>query len=91
MNAAWPTSTTMDYGDIDSGGFGGEEELPKKPRVLPDDLPKSLDDRRRMPTDLVRETELYDGWQGMINLSTYPGRSGPHVQPTASDHADCEL
>jgi len=51
----------MDPGGFD-GGFGDDGEK-KKPRTLPADLPKSLDDRRR-PTELVPETELYDGWQG---------------------------
>lgn len=35
----------------------------KKPRILPDDLPKSLDDRRTVP-EYAGETEMYDGWQG---------------------------
>lgn len=48
-------------GFASSGDEGGGES--KQPRALPLDLPKSLDDRRR-PTDLVPETELYDGWQG---------------------------
>jgi hypothetical protein len=53
----------MDFGDPDvGGGFGSEQ--PKKPRELPADLPKSLDDRRHVPTEMVRETEFYDGWQG---------------------------
>lgn len=30
---------------------------------LPDDLPKSLDDRRSVPM-IQPETEMYDGWQG---------------------------
>lgn len=42
---------------------GHDGEKPK-PRALPADLPKSLDDRRLVPTELVPETELYDGWQG---------------------------
>lgn len=29
---------------------------------LPDDLPKSLDDRRSVP--VFHETEMYDAWQG---------------------------
>lgn len=54
----------MDLGDSD-GGFGaGPGELPQKRRALPDDLPRSLDDRRHVSTELVPETELYDGWQG---------------------------
>lgn len=66
----------MDYSDIDSGGFGAEEDggftaQEQKPPVLPDDLPKSLNDRRRVLTDLVPETELYDGWQGEFWLRRY--------------------
>jgi hypothetical protein len=34
----------------------------QKPRVLPDDLPTSLDDRRSVP--MLQETEMYDAWQG---------------------------
>lgn len=56
----------MDFGDPDGGGFGDEQ--PKKPRELPADLPKSLDDRRHVPTEMVRETEFYDGWQGSFIL-----------------------
>ena len=48
-------------GGFDTFGFGSPGK--KKP-ILPDDLPKSLDDRRFVPTDLVQETEMYDGWQG---------------------------
>lgn len=36
---------------------------------LPDDLPKSLDDRRSVPV-LHQETEIYDAWQGELEL--YP-------------------
>lgn len=32
-------------------------------RELPDDLPKSLDDRRSIPA-FQPETEMYDAWQG---------------------------
>lgn len=31
---------------------------------LPDDLPKSLDDRRSVP--VFHETEMYDAWQGVF-------------------------
>lgn len=48
----------MDLGDSTS-----DDGFPK-PRVLPSDLPKSLDDRRHVPVDLIPETEMYDGWQG---------------------------
>jgi hypothetical protein len=56
----------MDYGDHDGGGFGDDE--PNKPPTLPADLPTSLDDRRVVPTELVQETEMYDGWQGAHRL-----------------------
>jgi hypothetical protein len=53
----------IDGGDITSGGsFGAEEEV-KRPRTLPDDLPKSLDDRKSVPS-YTAETEMYDAWQG---------------------------
>ncbi len=52
-------------GDL-SGGFGDEGQLQKKrPRKLPDDLPKSLDDRKSVPSHYTAETEMYDAWQGM--------------------------
>ncbi len=58
----------MDLEDSDGGGFdaGGFGSPGKKPRTLPADLPKSLDDRRHAPTELVAETEYYDGWQGSL-------------------------
>jgi hypothetical protein len=59
----------MDIGDHHGGlasGFGDEEK--KKPRELPDDLPRSLNDRRSVPTDLPMETEMYDAWQGTLML-----------------------
>ena len=59
----------MDRTDYDGGayggGFGSDDNEDKKPRPLPTDLPKSLNDRRR-PTELVPETEMYDGWQGTL-------------------------
>lgn len=56
----------MDFGGLEGGGFGDDE--PKKSRALPADLPKSLNDRKVVPTDLVPETEMYDGWQGAHRL-----------------------
>ncbi|KAL7276799.1 hypothetical protein RUND412_000223 [Rhizina undulata] len=54
----------MDIGDLHNGdGFGIPE---KRSRVLPPDLPKSLDDRREAPP-LHTGTEVYDAWQGGIN------------------------
>ncbi|KAI2466830.1 hypothetical protein F4781DRAFT_423813 [Annulohypoxylon bovei var. microspora] len=60
----------MDFGDPDDGGFGNERR--SKPRPLPADLPKSLDDRRLVSTELVPETEMYDGWQGQSQFLTSP-------------------
>jgi hypothetical protein len=51
----------MDIGD--SSSDHGEST---RPRDLPSDLPKSLNDRRHVPVDLVPETEMYDGWQGAL-------------------------
>ncbi|KAI6092763.1 hypothetical protein F4821DRAFT_266796 [Hypoxylon rubiginosum] len=65
----------MDLGDSDGGGFG--EEQPQKPRALPADLPKSLDDRRMVSTELVPETEMYDGWQGQSQFLTSPMLAKP--------------
>ena len=39
------------------------EDVPQSPRKLPDDLPKSLDDRRSFHS-YGGETEMYDAWQG---------------------------
>ncbi|KAK4101489.1 hypothetical protein N658DRAFT_566845 [Parathielavia hyrcaniae] len=51
--------------------------LPQKKRVLPADLPRSLDDRRHVPTELVPETEMYDGWQGQSQFLTSPMLAKP--------------
>ncbi|KAI0395970.1 hypothetical protein F5Y17DRAFT_465435 [Xylariaceae sp. FL0594] len=60
---------------------GGVKRLrdgePKHPRTLPADLPKSLDDRRIVPTELVPETEMYDGWQGQSQFLTSPMLAKP--------------
>lgn len=42
----------------------GDQEAMEPPGGLPDDLPKSLDDRRSVPV-FPQETEIYDAWQGM--------------------------
>ena len=58
----------MDIGDNGGEiGFGTEPERPHT--ALPDDLPRSLDDRR--PAHYTAETEMYDAWQGQnCDLST---------------------
>lgn len=55
----------MDIGDNggDAGGFD-EVGATQKPRALPEDLPKSLDDRKNVPSHFTPETEMYDAWQG---------------------------
>ncbi len=64
----------MDIGDNGgdlSSGFGDEGQFQKKrPRELPDDLPKSLDDRKSVPSHYTAETEMYDAWQGRRGLLT---------------------
>jgi hypothetical protein len=41
-----------------------EDESPlPRPRQLPLDLPRSLDDRKSVPA-YTQETEYYDAWQG---------------------------
>ncbi|KAL7623938.1 hypothetical protein AAE478_005495 [Parahypoxylon ruwenzoriense] len=67
----------MDFGDNDGGGFGGEQPQRSQPRPLPADLPKSLDDRRIVSTELVPETEMYDGWQGQSQFLTSPMLAKP--------------
>ncbi|PKS12130.1 hypothetical protein jhhlp_001428 [Lomentospora prolificans] len=67
-----PLIPTMDLGAPDSGD--GDR---KSPRPLPDDLPKSLDDRRVVRTELMPETEMYDGWQGQSQFLTSPMLAKP--------------
>ncbi|KAI8964963.1 hypothetical protein F5Y11DRAFT_355246 [Daldinia sp. FL1419] len=74
-NYSYASHLAMDFGDSDGGGFGGEQPL--KPRALPADLPKSLDDRRIVSTELVPETEMYDGWQGQSQFLTSPMLAKP--------------
>jgi len=47
----------------DKGGFEDAQEEAPRPRVLPSDLPKSLDDRQPV-RHYGAETEMYDAWQG---------------------------
>lgn len=59
-----PRGAPADY-DYEPRDSSSTEIDPKK---LPDDLPKSLDDRRSVPA-LQPETEMYDAWQGSQLLS----------------------
>lgn len=60
----------MDLGESDGGsppGFGSGGDSPtEKKRTLPADLPRTLDDRKHVSTELMPEMELYDGWQGKL-------------------------
>jgi hypothetical protein len=51
----------QDHDHDDEHGF---DERPK-PRELPADLPRSLDDRKAFSDYGNVETEYYDAWQGM--------------------------
>jgi hypothetical protein len=56
----------MDIGILhsdDEGGFEDAQEEQLRPRALPSDLPKSLDDRQPV-RHYGAETEMYDAWQG---------------------------
>jgi hypothetical protein len=69
----------MDIGGRRTGdisGFEEEEEERKLPRELPDDLPRSLNDRRSVPVHYAPETEMYDAWQGTNHAQ---GRNRPTV------------
>ncbi len=56
----------MDIGARHSDDEGGFEDAPEeapRSRTLPNDLPKSLDDRQPV-RHYGTETEMYDAWQG---------------------------
>lgn len=55
----------MELHDADGGDLGGFGEVAeRRVRQLPDDLPKSLDDRKHVSKELAPEMEMYDAWQG---------------------------
>lgn len=51
---ATPSESSDDFVDAEA----------TSPRVLPPDLPRSLDDRQPV-RNYGAETEMYDAWQGM--------------------------
>ncbi|OKL63165.1 hypothetical protein UA08_01167 [Talaromyces atroroseus] len=62
----------------------------EKPRILPPDLPTSLDDRRRAP-EYAGETEMYDGWQGQSQYLATPITAKPlSFSLTLDDHSHDE-
>ncbi|KAG0632913.1 hypothetical protein HOY80DRAFT_1141792 [Tuber brumale] len=77
----------MDLGDpYDDNGF---DVGTVRPRVLPPDLPRSLNDRRRSPP-LATETEVYDAWQGEAQFITapVPARLNFNLDPDYRDGDD---
>lgn len=60
MDTTEPRRGASDVVDPDSDHSPAS---PENPQELPDDLPKSLDDRRSVPV-FQQETEMYDAWQG---------------------------
>jgi hypothetical protein len=65
----------MDIGGPRIGEISGfEEEERKLPRELPDDLPRSLNDRRSVSVHYAPEMEMYDAWQGTNHAQ---GRNRP--------------
>ena len=48
-----------------------EDQGKRSSTALPDDLPKSLDDRRSVPV-FPQETEIYDAWQGLFFPFYFP-------------------
>jgi len=80
----------MDIGDNGGDvGFGTEPQWPKV--ELPDDLPRSLDDRR--PAQYTAETEMYDAWQGkncdLLLLSRASSLTRYHFRPIPVSHGTC--
>lgn len=73
----------MDQGSQSSVGVGEEEESEEeeftRARILPEDLPKSLDDRRQTSHNLATETEMYDAWQGMFQATNLLEESLAHL------------
>ncbi|KAI9842410.1 MAG: hypothetical protein M1837_007155 [Sclerophora amabilis] len=66
----------MDLGDPHSEEENASDDEQDEIRQLPDDLPKSLNDRRNAPT-FVDETEMYDAWQGQSQFLTTPVPARP--------------
>lgn len=63
MDTTEPRRGASDVVDSDSDPSPAS---PGNPQELPDDLPRSLDDRRSVPV-YQQETEMYDAWQGMCS------------------------
>jgi hypothetical protein len=68
----------MDLGDATHDNGFGDEDL--RPRELPKDLPRSLNDRFSAP-QLPAEAEMYDGWQGTHRFRPSPPQLCPKAAP----------
>ncbi|KAJ5137366.1 hypothetical protein N7526_003599 [Penicillium atrosanguineum] len=68
--------------DVDPESHSPASSEPKQ--ELPDDLPKSLDDRRSVPV-FQQETEMYDAWQGQSQYLTTPVAAKPLAFSLALD------
>ncbi|KKK18376.1 hypothetical protein P175DRAFT_0500210 [Aspergillus ochraceoroseus IBT 24754] len=75
---ASPAHLDQSFSDPDS------MNLPHK--QLPDDLPKSLDDRRSVP-NMQQETEMYDAWQGQSQFLTPVAAKPLSFNLALDDHA----
>ncbi|KAL4980694.1 hypothetical protein BDW66DRAFT_124569 [Aspergillus desertorum] len=76
------TPADFDHGH-EPGSSNSSEFDPKK---LPDDLPKSLDDRRSFPA-IQQETEMYDAWQGQSQFLTPVAAKPLSFSLTLDDHS----
>ncbi|KFY67917.1 hypothetical protein V496_01325 [Pseudogymnoascus sp. VKM F-4515 (FW-2607)] len=65
-------------GGVPAATYSDDELSPTrpKPKELPADLPKSLNDRRAIP-EFTAETEMYDAWQGQSQFLTAPVLAKP--------------
>lgn len=89
MDTTEPRRGASDVVDPDSDHSPAS---PGNPQELPDDLPKSLDDRRSVPV-FQQETEMYDAWQGKrirpaSSLQCPPRGAGTALQAWASGLQD---
>ncbi|POS85041.1 Ankyrin repeat-containing protein [Erysiphe pulchra] len=95
---------------VEKSGFGsdfniGLGESTKRPNTLPDDLPKSLDDRKFTSTYPL-ETEIYDAWKGQSeiirlaaparplqyrSLSIDYGSKTPILKPIVNNHEQTNM
>ncbi|KAJ6079554.1 hypothetical protein N7467_009307 [Penicillium canescens] len=73
-------------GSEDSVRSNNDIAFQEPKQELPDDLPKSLDDRRSVPV-FHAETEMYDAWQGQSQFLTTPVAAKPlPFSLTLDDH-----